>query len=166
VRTRPSASTGCFHPGVAGELVLALPAGPVVVGCFGELHPEVRNKLGVTGPAFAFDLDLTKLPLAGPRQMRSIPRFPGSDRDVSLLLSERVSAARVEEVIEQAHESLVYKVRLVEDYRDAKLGEGMKSMLWSIGYRAPDRTLTDAEIDKAHETIVGRLVDNLPAQRR
>ena len=166
VRTRPSATIGYLHPGVAGELVLVLPAGPVVVGCFGELHPEVRRQLGVTGPAFAFDLDLTKLPVAGPRQMRSIPRFPGSDRDVSLLLAEGIPAARVEEVIEQAHEALVFKVRLVEDYRDPKLGEGMKSMLWSIGYRAPDRTLTDAEIEKAHETIVGRLVENLPAQRR
>ena len=31
---------------------------------------------------------------------------------------------------------------------------------------APERTLTDVEVDKAHETIVGRLVENLPAQRR
>jgi phenylalanyl-tRNA synthetase beta subunit len=39
-------------------------------------------------------------------------------------------------------------------------------MLWSIEYRSPDRTLTDVEVDKAHEAIVGRLVENLPAQRR
>jgi phenylalanyl-tRNA synthetase beta subunit len=39
-------------------------------------------------------------------------------------------------------------------------------MLWSIAYRSPERTLTDAEVDKAHEAIVGRLVENLPAQRR
>ncbi|MEJ7604475.1 MAG: phenylalanine--tRNA ligase subunit beta [Kofleriaceae bacterium] len=166
VRTRATSHVAYLHPGIAGELVLAMPAGPIVVGCFGELHPEVRRLLGVTGPAFAFDLDLTKLPLAGPRQMRPIPRFPGSDRDVSLLLAETISAARIEEVIEQAHETLVGRVRLLEDYRDPKLGTGMKSMLWSIGYRAPDRTLTDAEIDKAHEAIVGRLVDSLPAQRR
>ena len=57
-------------------------------------------------------------------------------------------------------------MRLLEDYRDAKLGDGMKSMLWSIAYRAPDRTLTDAEVDTAHEAIVARLVENLPAQRR
>jgi phenylalanyl-tRNA synthetase beta subunit len=42
----------------------------------------------------------------------------------------------------------------------------MKSMLWSIAYRAADRTLTDPEVDKAHENIVARLVENLPAQRR
>ena len=98
--------------------------------------------------------------------MRAIPKFPRADRDVSLLLSEGIPAARVVDVIEAAAEPLVSQIRLLEDYRDAKLGAGMKSMLWSIAYRAPDRTLTDVEVDKAHEAIVGRLVENLPAQRR
>ena len=70
------------------------------------------------------------------------------------------------QVIEQAAEPLVQRTRLLEDYRDAKLGEGQKSMLWSIEYRSPERTLTVEEVDKAHEAIVGRLVENLPAQRR
>ena len=39
-------------------------------------------------------------------------------------------------------------------------------MLWSIEYRSADRTLTDVEVDQAHEAIVARLVENLPAQRR
>jgi phenylalanyl-tRNA synthetase beta chain len=98
--------------------------------------------------------------------MQAIPRFPSSSRDVSLLLAADIPAARVAEVIEQAAEPLVQRTRLLEDYRDAKLGEGQKSMLWSIEYRSPERTLTVEEVDKAHEAIVGRLVENLPAQRR
>jgi len=77
-----------------------------------------------------------------------------------------IPAARIADVIADAAEPLVAGVRLLEDYRDAKLGAGVKSMLWSIAYRSPERTLTDAEVDRAHETIVGRLVENLPAQRR
>jgi phenylalanyl-tRNA synthetase beta chain len=162
VRANPVSTIPYLHPGVAGELVFDRE----VVGCFGELHPDVREKLGVTGAVFAFEVELDKLPLAPPAQMRAIPRFPGSERDVSLLLAEDISAARVVAVIEAANEPLVSRIRLLEDYRDAKLGAGMKSMLWSIAYRSPERTLTDAEVDKAHETIVGRLVENLPAQRR
>jgi phenylalanyl-tRNA synthetase beta chain len=151
-----------LHPGVAGELVLD----DAVVGVFGELHPKVCKALGTSGQVFAFEVELELLPLAAPAQMRPIPRFPGSARDVSLLLAEQIPAARVEDVIADANEALVSGIRLLEDYRDPKLGAGMKSMLWSILYRAPDRTLTDAEVERAHETIVGRLVDNLPAQRR
>jgi len=162
VRVRATSSVGYLHPGVAGELVI----GGTVVGWFGEVHPETRRKLGVEGPAFAFDLDLTTLPLAPPRQMTAIPKFPGTTRDVSMLLAEDIPAGRVTEVIDGVGEPLVAGVRLLEDYRDPKLGAGMKSMLWSIAYRAGDRTLTDAEVERAHETIVGRLVENLPAQRR
>jgi phenylalanyl-tRNA synthetase beta chain len=159
---QPTSNVPYLHPGVAGELILDRE----VIGWFGEVHPRVRKRLGALGTVFAFEVELDKLPLAEPAQMRTIPKFPGSERDVSLLLSEEIAAARVVDVIEAAAEPLVSRIRLLEDYRDAKLGAGMKSMLWSIAYRAPDRTLTDAEVDKAHEAIVGRLVENLPAQRR
>lgn len=163
VTTRAVANVPYLHPGIAGELIVD----GVTVGRFGELHPDVRARLGVDGAAFAFEVELSLLPVAPPAQMQPIPRFPGSARDVSLLLAADIPAGRVEDVIADAAEPLVAGVRLLEDYRDAdKLGAGMKSMLWSISYRAPDRTLTDAEVDRAHETLVARLVDNLPAQRR
>jgi phenylalanyl-tRNA synthetase beta chain len=162
VRVQVTSEVPYLHPGVAGELVIDRE----VVGWFGEVHPRVRKKLGVEGTVFAFEVELDKLPPAQPAQMKSIAKFPGSHRDVSLLLSEEIAAARVIDVIEGATEPLVWQIRLLEDYRDAKLGAGMKSMLWSITYRSADRTLTDTEVDKAHEAIVGRLVENLPAQRR
>jgi phenylalanyl-tRNA synthetase beta chain len=151
-----------LHPGVAGEIV----HDDQVIACFGEVHPDVRKRLGIDGPAFAFEVEVARLPVAAPAQMQPIPRFPASTRDVSLLLAAGVPAVRVSEVIEQVAEPLVQRIRLLEDYRDAKLGDGMKSMLWSIEYRSPDRTLTVDEVDKAHEVIVGRLLENLPAQRR
>ncbi|HZJ68151.1 MAG TPA: phenylalanine--tRNA ligase subunit beta [Kofleriaceae bacterium] len=162
VTTRATRSVAYLHPGVAGEIR----TGERVVGWFGEVHPDVRKRLGIDGAVFAFDLELGRLPLAAPAQMQSIPRFPGSTRDVSLLLAADIPAARISEIVDAVAEPLVQRVRLLEDYRDAKLGDGMKSMLWSIEYRSPDRTLTDAEVDHAHEAIVGRLVEGLPAQRR
>ena len=101
---------------------LTVSVGGAVVGWFGEVHPAVRERFGIEARVYAFDLDLTKLPLAEPAQMRAIPRFPGSARDVSLLLAETIPAARVEEVIAAVGEKLVTSVRLLEDYRDAKLG--------------------------------------------
>jgi phenylalanyl-tRNA synthetase beta chain len=162
VRARQTQAIPYLHPGVAGEFVL----GTEVIGGFGEIHPDVRKRHGIDGAAFGFELELGKLAVAPPPQMQPIPRFPGSTRDVSLLLAAELPAARIAEVIEQVAEPLVQRVRLLEDYRDPKLGDGRKSMLWSIEYRSPDRTLTDVEVDKAHEAIVGRLVENLPAQRR
>ena len=166
VRTNAVTNVTYLHPGVAGELVAETSAGRIVIGHFGELHPNVRAKLGVTGPAFAYEVDLDVLPLATPAQMKPIAKFPGTERDVSLLLAESINAGMIQDMIVAVAEPLVSGVRLLEDYRDAKLGAGMKSMLWSIAYSSPERTLTDAEVEKAHEGIVARLVENLPAQRR
>jgi len=47
---------------------------------------------------------------------------------------------------------------VLEDYRDPKYTPaGKKGMLWSLTYRADDRTLTDAEVDAAHAHIVAAL---------
>ncbi len=151
-----------FHPGVCGELRV----GEAVVGAFGEVHPDTRRALGVEQPVFAFEVDCDALAEAQPARMRAIPKFPGATRDVSLLMDAAIPAAAVAGAIALAKEPLVVGVHALEDYRDARLGEGKKSMLWSIDYRSPERTLTDAEIDAAHEAIVARLVQTLPAQRR
>ena len=60
----------------------------------------------------------------------------------------------------------VEELSLLEDYRGDKVPAGQKSMLWSLRYRSLERTLTDAEVDGAHERIVARLLNDLPAQRR
>lgn len=151
-----------LHPGVCGELRLA----DTLIGCFGEVHPRTRRALGLDEPAFAFEIDLAALALAAPARMRPIAKFPGATRDISLLMDAAIPAAAVAAAIAAVPQPLVVAVRVLEDYRDARLGDGKKSMLWSIDYRSPERTLTDAEIDAAHEAIVAHVVAALPAQRR
>jgi phenylalanyl-tRNA synthetase beta chain len=151
-----------LHPGVAARLELD----GATIGELGEVHPDTRAALGVEQPVFVVDVDLTTLGGHPVRQMRAIPRFPATSRDVSLLLAESISAQRVRDVIDAASSPLVENVRVLEDYRGDRLPAGHKSMLWSITYRAADRTLTDAEVEAAHEAIVAKLLAELPAQRR
>ncbi len=153
-----------LHPGVAAHV---LAADGTRLGEIGEVHPAMREQLGVLAPVFMFDVALEALPAPTPAQMRAVPRFPASTRDVSLLLDDPIPAARVRDVIAGASQPLLETVRLAEEYRDAaKLGAAKKSQLWSITYRAPDRTLTDPEVDAAHEAIVSRLLADTPAERR
>src|SRR5262249_26742949 len=48
LRIRATRSVAYLHPGVAGEIV----HGDIVVGWFGEIHPDVRNRLGIDGAVF------------------------------------------------------------------------------------------------------------------
>jgi phenylalanyl-tRNA synthetase beta chain len=55
---------------------------------------------------------------------------------------------------------------VLEDYRGEKRPAGRKGMLWSFTYRAPDRTLTDAEVQKLHDELVAKLGRELPVELR
>ena len=53
---------------------------------------------------------------------------------------------------------LLADVRLFDVYRDAeRVGEGKKSMAFSLTYRAADRTLTSEEVERAHERLVKKV---------
>ncbi len=55
-------------------------------------------------------------------------------------------------------EPLLRELAVLEDYRDPRyVPAGKKGMLWTLTYRADDRTLTDAEVDAAHAGVVARL---------
>jgi phenylalanyl-tRNA synthetase beta chain len=167
VQWLPARDVPWLHPGVAATIALPTDTDLASLGVIGEVHPETRAAFDLGQPCFAFDLDLTRVPLPEPAQMRPISRHPAVTRDVSFLVDAAIPAARIAEFIADAREPLVEDYGVLEDFRDpAHVPAGKKGMLWTITYRAGDRTLTDAEVDRAHEGIVQRLLSELDAQRR
>jgi phenylalanyl-tRNA synthetase beta chain len=69
-----------------------------------------------------------------------------------------VSADAQRALLAAAAEPLLRDLAVLEDYRDPRYTPaGKKGMLWTLVYRADDRTLTDAEVDAAHARIVAAL---------
>jgi len=168
VRYELDAGESYLHPGVSARIFAPTAEGASAqVGVVGEVHPDSRDALDIPVPVFAFEIDLESLPPVPVAQLQPISRFPSTSRDVSMFVDETLPAARVRAIISACDEPLVEDVAVLEDYRDpAHVPAGKKGMLWSISYRADDRTLTDAEVDKVHEGMVARLLSELPAERR
>jgi phenylalanyl-tRNA synthetase beta chain len=83
------------------------------------------------------------------------PRFPAVTRDISFWIDVADSADEQRARMVAAAGPLLRDLAVLEDYRDPKYApSGKKGMLWSLTYRADDRTLTDAEVDAAHARIV------------
>lgn len=162
-----------LHPGVCAGVYL--PNGERV-GQVGEVHPRMREAFGVEQPLFAFDIDLGAFPVDSPVQMSEIPRYPAITRDISIFVDEALPAGRVRAKIESIvntddvpknADSLLEHVAILEEYRDAaNVPAGKKGLLWTITYRSPAGTLTDAEVDETHEALVAALIRDLPAERR
>jgi phenylalanyl-tRNA synthetase beta chain len=153
---------GWLHPRNSAVLV----AGEDVVGEVGELHPRVAAAFELPRGVLAFRLSLDGLLRAARLvpQHRPIPRLPAVLRDLAVVLDDAAPAAAVEALVRE--EPLVEGVTLFDVYRGAPLPAGKKNLAFAIAYRAPDRTLTDAEADAAHARIVKRLADGLGAELR
>ncbi len=152
-----------LHPGQQA----ALHVGGAIVGHVGRLHPRAARTLAVEAQPLVFTIDLAALPTANAVNARELPRFPPVSRDLSFFIDEGVTAARIREAIERARNPLLVDVRVLEDYREpGKVPAGKKGMLWSFTYRAPDRTLTDAEVQTLHDGLVTQLAAALSFDRR
>ncbi|MDB4968477.1 MAG: phenylalanyl-tRNA synthetase, beta subunit [Myxococcales bacterium] len=151
-----------LHPGIQAEIHI----GGVVVGYAGQLHPAVTRALSLGAAPLVFELDLQALPAASAVVAMELPRFPAVARDLSFYIDESVTARAIREVIDGARDPLCVGVRVLEEYRGDKRPAGKKGMLWSFTYRAPDRTLTDAEVQKLHDELVARLAAKMTIERR
>jgi phenylalanyl-tRNA synthetase beta chain len=135
----------------------------------GELHPLAARRYTLPDtPVLAAELNVQALLAAMPERftVEPVSAYPPVLEDIAVVIDEEVPAARVEAVIRQAGGQLLQEVRLFDTYRGAQIGEGKKSLAYSLTYQAPDRTLTDGEAAQVRQRVVRRLEQELGAKLR
>jgi len=83
------------------------------------------------------------------RTFRHLPRFPASTRDLALVCDESLPVMDIQRVIHQSVGKILEEIALFDIYRGKQVGEGKKSVAFSLTLRTDDRTLTDEECDKS-----------------
>lgn len=122
--------------------------GGAVAGVVGVLAAGTIEAAEVPAPAVAFELDLDVLD-ATPRrdrQFRALSPYPASAIDLAFVVGDDVPAARIATTLHAALGAVLEDVRCFDEFRDARLGEGKRSLAFALRLRAPDRTLTDTDI--------------------
>jgi phenylalanyl-tRNA synthetase beta chain len=152
-----------LHPGRAATVVSG---GGEELGWLGELHPLVARHWDLEGATAAFELDVDAIARlgSGPASFTDLTSFPAVLEDIAVIVGEEVSAAEIEDAVREGGGALLAGTRVFDLYRGEQVGEGNKSIALRLEFRAPDRTLTDAEvaevrrsIESALERIGGRL---------
>jgi len=145
-----------WHPGRCAELRLADAGDGRVVGYAGELHPQVCQAFGVPARTALAEVDLDALIAAAPEVVPA-PVFstqPVAKEDLALVVDEAVPAAAVAAAVRAAIGSVCESVRLFDVYRGDPVPPGRKSLAFALRLRAPDRTLTDADLAAARQRAV------------
>ncbi len=139
--------------------------GKLLLGELGQLLPTLAKKYDLREPVFLAELDLDLL-LARrnpAKSFKALPQFPSSRRDVAILVAEATTHEAVLSTVKQAKPANLEAVELFDVFRGQGVPTGQKSLAYAFTYRAVDKTLTDAEVNAAHEKAVDSLRSNLAA---
>ena len=166
---RPERAEPVFHPGRTARVGVDGANGPVLDGIVGELHPELLERLDLRVDRLVV-AELAIAGLSGGQlpAVRSVPppRHPDVERDLAVVVGEDRPAVDVAATIRRHAGSLLHDVVLFDIYRGAPLAAGERSLAHRLTFRAPDRTLTEDEVDAAIEAITAGLAADLGARLR
>ena len=142
--------------------------GKQTLGTLGQLQPLLARKYDLRDPVFLaeFDLDLLLARRAGSKSFKAIPQFPGIRRDIAMLVPENVTHENVATAVKQLKPQNLEGLELFDVFRGKNVPEGQKSVAYAFHYRNAERTLTDNEVNTAHERIVAELKQRLNATIR
>ncbi len=149
----------------------AVTAHGVRVGVLGQLAPAIAEAHGLpAGDAvYVAEIDLDTAETLAPKEegrVEPLPRFPSVTRDVSILIADTLPSATVRASVREAAPSTLVQVREFDRYQGKGVPDRKVSLSLRLTFRASDRTLTDAEVQSAMETIIATLKDRHSAIQR
>ncbi|MDH4364474.1 MAG: phenylalanine--tRNA ligase subunit beta, partial [Acidimicrobiia bacterium] len=153
-----------LHPTRSGEVMFRGRS----IGDVGEVDPEVLERYDVAGRVAWMQLAVDPIVAA----LETIPRykplsrFPSSDVDLAFAVADVVPATDVARTLRKAGAGLLRSVDLFDVFRSPQLGEGRRSLAYTLRFQADDRTLTDAEIAEARSACIDAVVTAHQAELR
>lgn len=95
-----------------------------------------------------------------------MPKYPAVKRDLALLLDKKVSFKEIRETAFRCEKSLLKSVTLFDVYEGEKLGADKKSYAVSFTLLDEEKTLTDKQIDKIMNKLMGTYKHQFNAEIR
>lgn len=156
-----------LHPGRAASVALD----GKVIGFIGELHPRWLQKYDLPKAPVVFEVDAISL------QQREVPvhteisKFPGTSRDLALVVPQTVAAQDLLDVFQAAvaaseHGRIVQAIVLFDEYRGVGLASDEKSLAFRFSLQDTQTTLQDEIVDALMGSLADAATQKLGAKLR
>jgi phenylalanyl-tRNA synthetase beta chain len=145
-----SATHPALHPGQSA----IISRNNTPVGWIGQLHPEIQKELGLSKPAFIFQVDFDQLSKVRIPHYRGVSKFPEVKRDLSFLVAPSVSAVELTVAAKQVAGEHLTDLKLFDVYQIKDVDNKGKSIALGLTFQHVSRTLTDEEVNQAVESVV------------
>jgi phenylalanyl-tRNA synthetase beta chain len=163
-----SAITGYDHVPVADVLFdygMTIRAGKEEIGRLGKVSHAIQKDFGLKQEIFFADIDAALLfKSASPKfDVKDVPRFPEVRRDLSLVIDKQINYSEIESLVHSTEKKLIKEIVVFDVYAGDKIPQGKKA--YALGFTIQDesKTLTDEEIDRTMEKLIGAFEKKLNA---
>jgi phenylalanyl-tRNA synthetase beta chain len=133
--------------------------GNVEIGKVGKVKPALLKDFGVKQDLFYAELNTSLLfQIANPKLViQEVSKFPEVRRDLSLVLDKSISFEEIQNLIMEEEKRLIKNIIAFDVYEGENIPKGKKA--YALGFTLLDekKTLTDEEIDKTMERLMGAL---------
>ena len=153
-----------FKPGFGADFILN---GKTIIS-FGEIASVFTEDIRLKYPVYFALIELDEiLNILEPFiTFKAIPQFPAVTRDVAVVVEESLENSIIVDCIKHTKCKILEKIEILDIYRDDSIGENKKSIAYTLTFRNMTKTLTDKEVNKAHEMIRAKLLKELPLTLR
>jgi phenylalanyl-tRNA synthetase beta chain len=139
------------------------------IGVLGQLVPSVVEPHGLSAAEaiYVAELDLDSVSVVDEDlQVEPLPRYPSVTRDISILVADTLAAATVRATIRESAPNILARVSEFDRYQGTGVPDGQVSLSLRLTFRAPDRTLTDDEVQAAMTAVLAALKERHGAIQR
>ncbi len=131
----------------------------MVLGYFGEFHPDTLEALDLSGALCGFEVFIDAIPEPKAKATRTKPalslsQFQSLKRDYAFVVDAGVEAGNLVRAVSSADKKLIAGVQVFDVFTGGSLGEGKKSIAVEVLLQPQDRTLTDEDLDALSKQIV------------
>ena len=146
------------HPGRAAKLMV----GDVCLANVAEVHPVIMNAFEITKRTVIAEVNLELLSELRCKMghVHALPKFPAVTRDIALVMDEQTTVGSVLTSIRKAGGALLESAEMFDIYRGAQLGEGKKSVAFSLAFRNSERTLSEDDVNPLMKKILAACEKN------
>lgn len=147
-----------LHPGRQADIM----KGKLKVGYIGQLHPEAALNYDIKGEVYiaVINMDVVTMTAKFDIKYTGIAKFPAVTRDLSMVCSKDVYVGDIEKLIRKNAGQFLEKLELFDVYEGEQVGEGKKSVAFSLAFRSADHTLKDDVINPVIDKIINVLSEN------
>ncbi|MDD5672248.1 MAG: phenylalanine--tRNA ligase subunit beta [Candidatus Omnitrophica bacterium] len=147
------------------EICEQIMVGADIIGVLGEVNPEISRSWDLESQVLYAEVDMGLLS----RHMRwiktfeELPRYPGIQRDIAVIVAETVKAGEIKEIIKGLGHGLIRDVEAFDLFYGGRIPKGFKNLGFRITYQSQERTLVSNEIQGLHTVIADKIIKKFQA---